>query len=452
MNTRWIRFQSTIGHNTNALASAHLDFAGIVAQASKYRDLIERRNLNTMTNLEFILKNRPKHIALKSEIDRLRQERTKLGKTVQLDPLTLVRTRLTEIKVLLKPLELKERLLASQLYIQAEALPNLLDDSVPKDPLEGDTVTFINCDSVEDAQERIPACQLDHRDIGEELGIMDFYVALRMCGSSWYYLVGDGALLEQALVQYALMVAREHGYTMMSPPSLVRSHLVDACGFKPRDLNGEKQVYKVENEPVCLTGTAEVALAAFHSCQTFNYDQKFPVKYVGVSRAYRAEAGARGKDTRGLYRVHEFTKVELFHFTRPEKSHAELEQLMSLQSYIIKKLGLLARIVNMPTTDLGAPALKKYDCEAWMPGRGSWGELTSSSNCGLYQLRRLGIKYLNNQQALQYVNTLNGTAMAVPRVIVAIIEQGWDEKSRLIRIPPVLRPFMDGKTRIMNQF
>lgn len=171
---------------------------------------------------------------------------------------------------------------------------------------------------------------------------------------------------------------------------------------------------------------------------------------MGVSRSYRAEAGANGKDTTGLYRVHEFTKVELFHFTTPDKSGDELEELRDFQTSIIKDLGLKARFLNMPTTDLGSPAVKKYDCEAWMPGRGSWGELTSCSNCTDYQSRRLGIRY-KSKEGNFYVHTLNGTAMAVPRVLVALIEQNYDPGTDTIVIPEVLRPYMDGKSAIFRQ-
>lgn len=435
---------------SNALPRAQLDLPGIVAKASEYQTLIDRRCLASGPSLEYIVSNRPKYLQIQREINSLRQERTQIAKPALSGLPQQVRERLAEIKQILKPLETQERSMASLLYSHAENLPNLLSLSVPIDELKGESVAFINCASREDAEAKMPQRTLDHREIGLELGIMDFNIALRVSGSSWYYLIGDGALLEQALVQYALKIARQHGYTMMAPPSLVRSQVLDGCGFKPRDQNGEKQVYHIEDEDVSLTGTAEIALAAFHSSHTFTHNQQFPVKYAGVSRAYRAEAGARGKDTKGLYRVHEFTKVELFHFTDADKATIELEELRELQTSIIKGLGLMAEMINMPTTDLGAPAMKKYDCEAWMPGRGSWGELTSASNCGTYQLRRLGTKYWQEQE-MNHVHTLNGTAMAVPRVIVALIEQGWDEETRSVRIPAVLQPYMDDKERIFKQ-
>lgn len=238
---------------------------------------------------------------------------------------------------------------------------------------------------------------------------------------------------------------------MMTPPSVVRSEVVNACGFKPNDQNNEKQIYELEGEKKSLTGTAEIPLAAFHASTTFPEGSSFPKKYVGVSRSYRAEAGASGKDTKGLYRVHEFTKVELFHFTTPEGASKELQQLKEMQVEIISELGLAAKVLNMPTSDLGSPAMQKYDIEAWMPGRGSWGELTSCSNCGDYQARRLGIRYkISKESGSKHVSTLNGTAMAVPRVIVALIEQNYNPKTKEIRIPKVLQPYMDGKDKIVH--
>ena len=279
---------------------------------------------------------------------------------------------------------------------------------------------------------------------------MHFNIAARISGSSWYYLVGDGALLEQALIQYGLSKARVNGYTMIIPPSIVKNEIISACGFKPNDQNGEQQVYQLTNDDLSLIGTAEIPLGAYHSSSTFPSSQNYPIKYVGISRSYRAEAGARGSDTKGLYRVHEFTKVELFHFTTPDKAAQELEDLKNLQISIIEDLGLSAKMINMPSSDLGAPALKKFDCEAWMPGREGWGELTSCSNCSDYQSRRLGIRYEDgkDENKLKYIHTLNGTCVAIPRVIVAIMEQFYDPATESIIIPKVLRPYMDDKERI----
>lgn len=412
---------------------------------------MERRGDKDTSRLDFIVENRQKEIDLQNARNALVNERKQLGsqmaglmKLGNADSIAQLQSKLLDYKTKISTIEADLDSLSERLHNSIESLPNWLDVSVPENPLEGEVVQIINGNSEKDIESALAISEFDHKKIGESLGIINFATASRISGSSWYYLVGDGALLEQALVQYALLKARQKGYKMVVPPSIVKSEVVSACGFKPKDQNNEKQVYEIAGESLSLTGTAEIPLGALHSSSTI----EVPMKYVGVSRSYRAEAGARGKDTTGLYRVHEFTKVELFHFTDASRSIEELEELRQFQTSIIEDLGLRAKMLNMPTTDLGAPAMKKYDCEAWMPGRGSWGELTSCSNCGDYQARRLGIRHKNSEGKLEYVHTLNGTAMAVPRVIVAIIEQNYNSSTNSVKIPKALLPYMDGKTHI----
>lgn len=442
--------------SSSALKRPVFDLKSILSNSQAYEESIKRRASNNADDLRYIIENRQLELDLANELNALKHERTKLGDSMKsahtrasnanTAGLDEIKTKLTQIKDQLKDLQAKHESFASRLHDAAEALPNLLDSSVPRDPNEGEIVQFVNGASEKEIVSSLPKTKLDHKQIGEKLGILEFDTASRISGSSWYYLIGDGALLEQALVQYGLSTARKYGYKMVAPPTIVKSEVVSACGFKPKDQNNEQQVYELSHGGLSLTGTAEIPLGALHSSSTIS--GPLPLRYVGVSRAYRAEAGARGKDTKGLYRVHEFTKVELFHFTNPENSAQELEALRQLQTHIILELGLAAKVINMPTTDLGAPAMKKYDTEAWMPGRGTWGEVTSASNCGDYQSRRLGIRYKDHDGKLKYVDTLNGTCMAIPRVIVAIVEQFYDPKTESIVIPEVLRPYMDGKDRI----
>ena len=228
--------------------------------------------------------------------------------------------RLKQLKSELKPLEkqvktIQENIRQSRIFAQSYRRNS------PYGSFEEEVVQFINCQSEEDAKVSNSSAVHDHKEIGVNFNILDFSVASRVSGPSWYYLIGDGALLEQALIQYALSKARRRGYLMLTPPSIVKSEIVGACGFKPNDQNNEKQIYELKGEHKSLTGTAEIPLAAFHSSTVFPSGTQFPIKYVGVSRAYRAEAGASGKDTKGLYRVHEFTKVELFHFTTKRRPH-----------------------------------------------------------------------------------------------------------------------------------
>ncbi|SGZ48767.1 CIC11C00000004788 [Sungouiella intermedia] len=444
------RYASTF-RSTTALKRPVFDIKAILARSEEMRTSMERRGERDTSRLDFILENRQKEIDLQNERNRLVNERKSLGsqmaglvKQGDLEEKADLQNKLLDFKTRISAVEADLDALSEKIHNAVESLPNWLDCSVPQDPLEPEVVQVIGGTSLMEIESSMPVNQNDHKKIGEALGLMEFAAASRISGSSWYYLVGDGALLEQALVQYALRRARQNGYRMVVPPSIVKSEVVNACGFKPKDQNNEKQVYEIEGEDLSLTGTAEIPLGALHSSSTID----LPRKYVGVSRSYRAEAGARGKDTTGLYRVHEFTKVELFHFTDSSRSEKELEELRLFQTSIIEDLGLGAKMLNMPTTDLGAPAMKKYDCEAWMPGRGSWGELTSCSNCGDYQARRLGIRHKNSAGKLDYVHTLNGTAMAVPRVIVAIIEQNYDPQTKSVKIPSPLVPYMDGKTHI----
>jgi seryl-tRNA synthetase len=257
-----------------------------------------------------------------------------------------------------------------------------------------------------------------------------------------------------ALVQYALSIARKRGWQFMIPPSVVRQEYTAACGFKPRDQNNEQQVYMMERSDyqaddyggcLCLTGTAEIPIAGWGANKTLS---DLPIKKVGLSRSYRAEAGANGRDTRGLYRVHEFTKVELFAWTDDVSSNDMLQEILDLQCEIISGLGITAKVLDMPPNELGAPAYRKYDIEAWLPGRGDWGEVTSASNCLDYQSRRLHTKITNENDQKSFAHTLNGTAMAVPRMIIAILENNYNPETKKVEIPTVLRKWMDDKSHI----
>ncbi|OBA19253.1 seryl-tRNA synthetase [Metschnikowia bicuspidata var. bicuspidata NRRL YB-4993] len=454
-STIFVRYASSF-INTSSLRRPVFDIKGIISRQDEMRNSISRRGDGSSEQLDFLLRNRETELALQDERNLLTSARKKLGFVLgnllkqnsggtDLDEIARLQLELLQYKVKISALENKLDVLSETIHNAVESLPNWLSDSVPSDPNVPELQEVINGDSVQQIESALPISKHDHRTIGLNLGLMNFETAARISGSSWYYLINDGALLEQALIQFSLSRARKAGYTMVVPPSIVKSEIISACGFKPRDQNDEKQVYSIEGEPLSLAGTAEIPLGALHSQSTIST----PLKYVGVSRSYRAEAGARGKDTAGLYRVHEFTKVELFHFTDSEKAEGELEELREFQASLIRDLGLKAKMLNMPTTDLGAPALKKYDCEAWMPGRGSWGELTSSSNCGDYQARRLGIKQRSKATGkLEYAHTLNGTALAVPRVIVAILEQFYIPETNSVVIPEVLQPFMDDKKEI----
>nr|KMM72759.1 seryl-tRNA synthetase [Coccidioides posadasii RMSCC 3488] len=368
----------------------------------------------------------------------------------------------------------------------ALSLPNLTSKETPRGDIPR-VVNYINYDPRSPPGfVSSPEPTRNHVSIGTSLGLLDFTSSATSTGWGWYYLTNEGALLEQALVQYALSVAMRRGWKPVSPPTLVYSYIAEACGFQPRDVNNEQQIWSIEQNEKdkskpqrCLTGTAEIPLAAMYAGQEIPAD-KLPLKFIGISRCYRAEAGARGVDTKGLYRVHEFTKVELFGWaddipeansksattttttttTSSSSSSTLFSEMLSIQTEILSSLNLPCRILEMPTADLGASAARKQDIETLFPSRlhhtltqqpsqaepfdhNGWGEVTSASICTDYQSRRLGTR-VRTGAAARFPHTVNGTAVAVPRVLAAILENGWDEKRGVVIVPEVLRNWMGG--------
>jgi seryl-tRNA synthetase len=287
----------------------------------------------------------------------------------------------------------------------------------------------------------------DHVALAEALDLVDFEAGAKVAGQKFYYLKNEAVLLELALVQYAMAALLREGYTPIITPDVARSEVLEGIGFIPR--GPETQIYSLENTDLCLIATAEITLGGMHRDQIFEETQ-LPIKYIGLSHCFRTEAGAPGRDTRGLYRVHQFTKVEMFAFCVPDQSEAIHQGLLGIEEKIFQGLGLPYHVIDTCTGDLGGPAYRKYDLEAWMPGRGQggeYGEVTSTSNCTDYQARRLGIRYKTpGHKGTRFVHTLNGTAVAVSRALVAILENN-QQVDGSVTIPEVLRPWV-GKDRI----
>jgi len=284
----------------------------------------------------------------------------------------------------------------------------------------------------------------DHVDLGEKLDLMDLEAGARVAGHGFYFLKNEAVLLELALQQYAVNALIREGFTPTTTPDLARNEILEGIGFNPR--GPETQIYSVENTDLSLVATAEITLGGLFAGQTIDADQ-LPIKICGISHCFRTEAGAHGRATRGIFRVHQFTKIEMFAFTLPDASDAMLEYLRDLECRLFDGLGIPYRVVDTATGDLGGPAYRKYDLEAWMPGRGEWGEVTSTSNCTDYQSRRLNIRFrTKGQKGTQFLHTLNGTAIAVSRVLVAILEN-YQQADGSVVVPEVLRP-MVGKERI----
>jgi seryl-tRNA synthetase len=288
---------------------------------------------------------------------------------------------------------------------------------------------------------------LDHVTLGEKLGIVDFEAGARTTGHGFYFLKNDAVLLDLALERYALDLLLKEGFTLTTTPDLARNEILEGIGFNPR--GPETQVYSIENTDLSLVGTAEITLGGMYFDQTLEAEQ-LPIKLCGISHCFRTEAGAHGQATRGLYRVHQFTKVEMFAYTMPDASDAMHDQLLAIECKIFDGLGIPYRVIDTASGDLGGPAYRKFDLEAWMPGRGEWGEfgeVTSASNCTDYQSRRLNIRVRKKgEKGTQFVHTLNGTAVAISRALIAVLEN-YQQADGSIVVPEALRPWM-AKDRI----
>jgi len=279
----------------------------------------------------------------------------------------------------------------------------------------------------------------DHVQLATELDLVDFDEAAKVSGPKFYYLKNEAVFLEQAVVMYALNILRKHGFTPFITPDVAKAEILQGIGFNPR--GNESNVYCIEEEGTCLVATAEITLGGYHSGEILD-KAKLPLKYCGLSHCFRREAGAAGQFSKGLYRVHQFTKLEMFVYCTPEESDAIHEQLRLIEEEIFEGLKIPFRVVDTCTGDLGAPAYRKWDLEAWMPGRngGDWGEVTSTSNCTDFQARRLNVRFKDDDGKNKYVHMLNGTAVAVSRVLVAILEN-YQNADGSITVPEVLVPF-----------
>lgn len=318
-------------------------------------------------------------------------------------------------------------------------LPNLPHDSVPpgKDPRENVPIRHWGTPPAFDFQ------PLDHLDLGTRLGIIDMERGAKVAGSRFYYLKGGGVLLEQALMRFGLDELMTEGFTPVITPFMVRPEIITgAWGGADLDV---QQVYRIEGEDLALIGTSEQSLAGMYKDEALD-DGRLPMRLAGISWNFRREAGSYGRDVRGLYRVHQFDKLEMFSVVLPEKSWDEHEYLVSLEERFLQRLGLHHRVVAICGGDTSAPSAKTYDVETWMPGRGEFGETQSCSNCTDFQARRLGIR-VRRGRGTEYAHTLNGTLVATSRALIAVLEN-YQQKDGTVRIPQILVPYVNGMTEI----
>ncbi|MDR2345537.1 MAG: serine--tRNA ligase [Planctomycetaceae bacterium] len=290
---------------------------------------------------------------------------------------------------------------------------------------------------------------IDHVELGEHLDLIDFESGSRVTGAGFYFLKNDAVLLELALQQYALEILIPAGFTPASTPDLARNTILQGTGYIPR--GQETQIYSIDGTDLSLVATAEIPLGGLLANQTVDSEQ-LPLRYCGISHCFRTEAGAAGRASRGLYRVHQFTKVEMFAFTLPEQSDTIHQEMLSLECKIFDGLEIPYQVVDTATGDLGGPAYRKFDLEAWLPGRGNngeYGEVTSTSNCTDYQARRLNARYrIKGEKGTKFLHTLNGTAIAVSRALIAIMELNQNS-DKSITVPKVLQKYV-GKEIITN--
>lgn len=282
----------------------------------------------------------------------------------------------------------------------------------------------------------------DHLELGRTWDLIDFESGARVAGAGFYFLRNEACLLDLALQQFAVQLLVRKGFTPIMTPDLAQTQILQGIGFMPR--GPETQIYTIENTELNLVATAEITLGGMLADQVIDAEQ-LPMKLVGISHCFRTEAGAAGRASKGLYRVHQFTKIEMFAFTLPEQSNAVHEELRAIECELFDELEIPYRVVDTATGDLGGPAYRKYDLEAWMPGRGEqgeWGEVTSTSNCTDYQARRLNIRFkVKGEKGTQFCHTLNGTAIAISRAIIAILEN-HQQADGTIRVPRVLQPWV----------
>ena len=346
-------------------------------------------------------------------------------------------TRGKELKAQLSQLEPKLDAIERELKLNLQRVPNIIFDDVP---LGGE-----EC-SVEIAHwGENKTSGVDHLDYATKRGWLDFERGAKVAGAKFYYLKDGLALLENALLQFGLQKVTEHGFHYMTVPDMVSSKVLEGCGFNPRS-SAQSDEYYIEGEDLAMIATAEMPLTGYHMDEIID-EKDLPLCYAGYSACFRKEAGAYGKYTRGLFRVHQFNKLEMYIFCLPEQSKALHEKILQIEQEIWQAIGIPYHIINIAAGDLGAPAAKKYDIEYWSPVNQKYQELTSCSNCTDFQARSLNIRVRRQDGTIDVLHTLNGTAISLARALVAFIEN-YAEPDGKLRIPAVLQPYLGGATEL----
>lgn len=390
------------------------------------------------TDIDAILKLDDERKTLLQKVDALRTERNAIAAKMKSGkPAPELIEKGKTLKQDLSSLEAELSQKEDAVKVALKSVPNVIFDDVP---LGGEEK------SVEVKKWGEPKKQgIDHLDFATSRDWVDFERGAKVAGAKFYYLKGDLALLENALLQFGMQKVLEHGFTYMTTPDLVSSRVLEGTGFAPRS-SEQSDEYFIEGEDLALIATAEMAITGYHMDEILE-EKDLPLLYAGYSACFRKEAGAYGKYTRGLFRVHQFNKLEMYIFCLPEDSKKMHEKILSIEEEIWQALGIPYHVINIAAGDLGAPAAKKYDLEYWSPVNQKYQELTSCSNCTDFQARSVNVRVRRKDGKVEFVHTLNGTAISLARALVAILENYATEKAKL-KVPEVLRPYLGNKTEL----
>lgn len=418
------------------------------------RENTERVKQNTLdkgyknVDIDRVIELDQERKALGQEIDSLRSRRNEIANSMKITkskPSSELIAEGKELKEKISALEDKYRHIDQDFMTILKSIPNILQDDVPiGEEGEDEVVKEWGKDITEKRFGSSMIGAEDHLDFANRKNWVDFERGTKVAGTKFYFLKGELALLENAVYQFALNKLLAKGFKFMTVPHMVNGNVATGTGFAPR-ASEQSDEYFIENQDLSLIATAEMSLTGYHADEILNEDD-LPLFYAGYSPCYRKEAGTYGKHTRGLFRVHQFNKLEMYAFTLPEQSKDAHERILAVEEEIYQELGIPYRIINIASGDLGAPASKKYDIEYWSPVDGKYREITSCSNCTDYQARNLNIRVRRKNGDIEVLHTLNGTAVSLARCLVAFIENFQDGDDLLV--PEVLKPYMGGKTRI----
>lgn len=407
-----------------------LDIKFIQQNKEAVKKSVTDRRMNVDVEELLGLDEKRRALIVKIDTDRSIRNKRSAGKP---SPEEIERMRTLGDEISKNEKELKE--LGAYYTELLKKIPNMIHPDVPR----GGEENF----AVVEEQGKIPKFDFepkDHESLMLDLDLIDFERGAKVAGNKFYFAKNNLVRLNQALLNYGIDTVTDHGYILMETPDLAKDSILSGVGFNPR--GSETQIYSVENSDLSLIGTAEITMGGYHADEIIDLSNG-PQKYVALSHCFRTEAGSYGRESKGLYRVHQFTKLEMFVYCKPEESETLHKEILDIEREIARGLEIPYRVIDIASGDLGAPAYRKYDIEAWMTMKNGYGEITSTSNCTDYQARRLNIRYRKQNGETEFVHTLNGTAIVSSRFPIAILEN-YQSKEGTIKVPKVLQKYMGG--------